>query len=158
MSMDVIFFELRGRRCALPVAAVREVLPVPGITPVPLAPATVRGIAPVHGHAVPVIDLGVWFSATSEPRLEPLPFRTGVDKVLLVESAVTGETTPVQAALVVDRVMRLGTVEEQHSRAAPAGPAFINATVLDLDEPALLVDLQKALDQVRDSIEAMVQT
>lgn len=154
--MDVIFFELRGRRCALPVNTVREVLSVPSITPVPLSPATVRGVAPVHGHALPVIDLGVWFSASAEPRLEPLPFRTGIDKVLLVESGRGGDGGSVQAALLVDRVMRVGTVEEQHSRIAPAGPAFIGATVLDMDGPALLVDVDKALEQVRDAIAAAV--
>jgi hypothetical protein len=77
--------------------------------------------------------------------------------VLLVESTVGGDSALVHAALVVDRVMRLGTVEEQHSRVAPAGPAFIGATVMDIDGPALLVDLEKALDQVRDSIGAAVR-
>ena len=42
--LDVVFFELRGLRCALPLAVVRKVLPMRGVTPVPLSPPVVRGI------------------------------------------------------------------------------------------------------------------
>ena len=42
MSVDVVFFELRGRRCAVSVDAVLEVVPMGSITPVPLAPPGVE--------------------------------------------------------------------------------------------------------------------
>src|SRR5262249_2033594 len=108
MSLDVVFFELRGRRCALPVAQVREVVPMPNITPVPLAPSVVRGIAPVHGQVLPVLDLGGPVSLGSEPRWESPVFRGNAEKLLIVEGTLRGENAPVRAALAVDRVMRLG--------------------------------------------------
>lgn len=154
-TLDVVFFELRGRRCALPVSAVREVLPLPSWTPVPLAPAAVRGVAPVHGQVLPVIDLGVWFAPGGDARDASL-FRSGADKVLLVEADADGDTAPVRAVLTVDRLMRLGAIDEDHARPAPAGPPFVAATVLDIEGPALLIDATRALEKVRESIRATV--
>ena len=157
VGLDVVFFELRGRRCALPVATVREVLPMPSVTPVPLAPPCVRGLAAVHGHAIPVLDLGLWFSA-KDSRLDPPPFRSGSDKLILVEATAARDPAPTRVALVVERVMRLGTIDEEHSRPAPPGPTFVIATVLDIDGPALLVSADQALDHVRAAIVAAVQS
>jgi purine-binding chemotaxis protein CheW len=154
MPLDVVFFELRGRRCALPVAVVSEVAAMPGLTPVPHAPPAVRGIAPLHGQVLPVIDLGVWLAP--DGRGEPLAYRPGTDKVLLIEAAL-GEGTPVRAALVVERVMRLGTIDESHGRPPPPGPAFVSATVLDLEGPALLIDAARAVEQVREAVRGPVR-
>jgi purine-binding chemotaxis protein CheW len=151
MPLDVVFFELRGRRCALPAAVVSEVAPMPGLTPVPHAPAAIRGIAPLHGQVLPVIDLGVWLGGGDPP-----PYRPLSDKVLLVEAAL-GEGTPVRAALVVERVMRLGTIDETHGRPPPPGPPVVTATVLDVEGPALLIDAGRAVDQVRDAVRAAVR-
>jgi chemotaxis signal transduction protein len=148
MPLDVVFFELRGRRCALPVAAVSEVSAMPSLTPVPHAPAAVRGIAPLHGQVLPVVDLGVWLGGG-----EVAPYRPLSDKLLLVEAAL-GEGTPVRAAFVVERVMRLGTIDETHGRAPPPGPPFVIATVLDVEGPALLIDAARAVEQVRTAVRA----
>jgi purine-binding chemotaxis protein CheW len=154
MALDVVFFELRGRRCALPVAAVSEVALMPNLTPVPHAPAAIRGIAPLRGQVLPVIDLGVWLAG--DARAEPPPYRPGADKVLLVEAAL-GEGSPVRAALSVDRVMRLGTIDEEHGRPPPPGPAFVVATVLDVEGPALLIDAARAVDEVREAVRRAVR-
>jgi purine-binding chemotaxis protein CheW len=151
MAMDVVFFELRGRRCALPAAIVSEVAALPNLTPVPHAPAGIRGIAPLHGQVLPVIDLGVWLAGG-----EPAPYRPGSDKLLLVE-ALLGEGTPVRAALVVERVMRLGTIDESHGRPPPPGPAFVSATVLDVEGPALLIDAGRAVEHVGEAVRAAVR-
>lgn len=156
MSLDVVFFELRGRRCALPVSVVREVVPVPGLTPVPLAPSLVRGIAPLHGQVVPVLDLGVWLAPGADTRAEAASYRTGAEKALLVEASL-GDA-PVRAALAVDRVLRLGTIDDGHSRPPPPGPAFVAATVLDVEGPALLIDADKAVERVREAIRATVRS
>lgn len=150
MPTDVVFFELRGRRCALPVGVVREVVALPNVTPVPLAPPLVRGIAPLRGQVFPVLDLGVWLA----PGADPQP-RAG-DKALLVD-ATLGQETPLRAALAVDRVLRLGTIDESHSRPPPPGPAFVSATVLDVDGPALLIDADRAVERVREAVRATVR-
>jgi purine-binding chemotaxis protein CheW len=151
MALDVVFFELRGRRCALPAAAVSEVAAMPGVTPVPHAPPAVRGIAPLHGQVLPVIDLGVWLGGGDPP-----PYRPLTDKVLLIE-ATLGEGTAVRAALVVERVMRLGTIDESHGRPPPPGPPFVAATVLDVEGPALLIDAARAVDQVCAAVREAVR-
>ncbi len=158
MSLEVVFFEIRGRRCALPLSAVREVMAVPNLTPVPMAPSVVRGVAPFHGQALPLLDLGVWLAPGAEPRGESAHARDGALRVLLIEGGVADDGAPLRAALAVDRVMRLGAIDEEHARPAPPGPAFVSATVLDSDGPALLIDAQVALDQVRQAVRAVGRT
>lgn len=43
---------------ALPLDAVQEIVPVVGITPVPLAPPSIRGLVNIRGHVVTLIDIG----------------------------------------------------------------------------------------------------
>jgi chemotaxis signal transduction protein len=149
--LDVVFFELRGLRCALPLAVVRKVLPMRGVTSVPLSPPVVRGIAPVQGFILPVLDLGVCFHAATD-EAEAAGYRSMRDKLLLIETAPDAGRESVRAALAVEKVLGIGTVDEQHSRQPPPRPPFLSATVLDASGPALLLDLTRTLDYVRDAI------
>jgi chemotaxis signal transduction protein len=155
-SLDVVFFELRGLRCALPLGVVRKVLPMRGITPVPLAPPVVRGIAPMQGLILPVLDLAVCFQPTGEDETEAGGFRFAKDKLLLVETAPDTGRETVRAAIAVERGLSLGTIDEQYSRPPPARPSFLSATVVDAGGPALLLDLERTLDYVRDAISAVI--
>jgi len=154
--LDVVFFELRGMRCALPLTVVRKVLPMRGITPVPLSPPVMRGIAPMNGLILPVLDLGVCFHPAGDEAGDHAAYRSSRDKLLLVElrSDVSRET--VRAALAVDRVMNVGTVDEQHSRLPPPRPSFLSATVLDANGPALLLDLSRTIDYVKSAISTVI--
>jgi chemotaxis signal transduction protein len=154
--LDVVFFELRGLRCALPLAVVRKVLPGRAVTPVPLSPPVVRGIAPLQGNILPVLDLGVCFHSARDEAAEASGYRSPRDKLLLVESSGDAGHEAVCAALAVDRVFNIGIIDEQHSRLPPPRPAFLSATVLDASGPALLLDLARALDYVRDAISTAV--
>jgi chemotaxis signal transduction protein len=154
--LDVIFFELRGLRCALPLAAVRKVLPMRAVTPVPLSPPVVRGIAPLEGHILPILDLGVCFHPAGDESAEATGYRSSRDKLLLVETAGDAGREPVRAALAVDRVLHIGTIDEQHSRTPPPRPTFLSATVLDASGPALLLDIARTIDYVRDAISTAV--
>jgi chemotaxis signal transduction protein len=154
--LDVFFFELRGMRCALPLGVVRKVLPMRGITPVPLAPAVIRGIAPMQGFILPVLDLSVCFQPAGEDSAEGAGYRFTRDKLLLVESAPDASRETVRAAIAVERGLGLGTVDEQYSRPPPTRPSFLSATVVDAGGPALLLDLERTLDYVRDAISAVI--
>jgi chemotaxis signal transduction protein len=157
--LDVVFFELRGLRCALPLGVVRKVLPMRGVTPVPLAPAIVRGIAPMEGHILPVLDLAVCFQAAGdETSPEGARYRFLKDKLLLVETAPEAGRESVRAALAVERVECIGTVDEQYSRLPPPRPSFLSATVLDANGPALLLDIERTLDYVRDAISTVIES
>lgn len=66
--MRHVVFRLERDRYALPLAAVREVVPAPSsYTRVPRAPAAIKGIMNLRGRVVPVIDLrvllGLWAPA-----------------------------------------------------------------------------------------------
>jgi chemotaxis signal transduction protein len=151
MPIDVLFFEIRGRRCALPVSVVREVLASPAITPVPLAPPLLRGLAPVHGGVLPLIDLGPHL-APSNTALASSLLRSDGDRIVVVETEIASDPAPVRAAFAVNRVTRLGTVNEEHSRPPPPGPSFVSATLLDVEGPALLLDAAGVIDTVRQAL------
>jgi chemotaxis signal transduction protein len=154
--LDVVFFELRGLRCALPLTVVRKVLPMRSVTPVPLSPPVVRGIAPMHGLILPVLDLGVYFHPGGDEVVEATGYRSPSDKLLLVETARDAAGEAVLAVLAVDRVMNIGTVDEQHSRLPPPRPPFLSATVLDASGPALLLDIGRTIDYVKDAIGTVI--
>jgi chemotaxis signal transduction protein len=173
MSFDVLFFEVRGRRCALPISVVREVLAAPTITPVPLSPPTLRGLVPVHGQVLPLIDIGPQLAGSPGEAAGVTTLRWDGDRIIVIEAALdpggaegqrdddrdreggeraNGRRFPVRAALVVHRVTRLGTLDEGHARPPPAGPSFVSATVLDVEGPALLIDAAGAMLALQQSL------
>lgn len=176
MGLDVLFFEVRGTRCALPVSVVREVLVTPHVTPVPLAPPPLRGLVPVHGQVLPLLDVGPALVPGSEAGVGTtmMSLRPYGEQIVVVETELPGllsaddedreaggggdraTSTAVRAALVASRVMRLGTIEDGHSWRPPPGPAFVRATVLDADGPALLLDAGRAMEQLRTFLDRAV--
>ena len=80
---------LGAERYALPVEAVREVLAVGAVTPVPGAPRAVVGVQDVHGAVVPVLDPSSLLGAP----VSPAP-----------RQAILVETGGASAALLVDEV------------------------------------------------------
>ena len=61
-----------GRRFALPVERVREVLDRGDVTPVPLLPASLAGVVSVRGEVLPAIDLCTALSLTPEASTQRL--------------------------------------------------------------------------------------
>ncbi len=105
--LRLVCFELRGQELALPIADVRETLPVPPITRVFLVPACLAGVFSLRGDIVPVIDLGI---------LLGLPATAASDdsKIVVVDHAAG------VVGIVVDKLRDLRTVE------APLDPAPVN--------------------------------
>jgi purine-binding chemotaxis protein CheW len=66
-SAEVVLFAAGGRRWALPLAAVDRVVAMVAVSPLPGAPAGVRGAIDVHGDVVPVLDLGVRLGEPAHP-------------------------------------------------------------------------------------------
>jgi purine-binding chemotaxis protein CheW len=56
-DVTLIVLELDGRRFALPIHVVNEVLRMVAITPLPESPPWVAGVVNVRGDVIPVIDL-----------------------------------------------------------------------------------------------------
>jgi len=96
--LRLVCFELRGQELALPIADVRETLPVPPITRVFLVPACLAGVFSLRGDIVPVIDLGVLLGLPAAP--------AGDDSKIVVVDHAAGVV-----GIVVDRLRDLRTVD-----------------------------------------------
>jgi chemotaxis signal transduction protein len=66
-----LIFGLGGRRFAIPVGQVREVVPYPDPVPVPRAPDFVAGVVNHHGQIVTVLDLGRFLGVRLGERRPP---------------------------------------------------------------------------------------
>lgn len=158
MEYDVLFFEVRGRRCALPVSCLREVTPPGPVTPVPLTPPSLCGLLPVHGEVLPIVDIGPKL-VPQDPAVHHLPSFTGGERLIILEvpyaevalhpppAPGAADEVPVsraplelRAGLLASHISRLGAVAKEHLRAPPPGPDFVTATIYDTEGPALLLD------------------
>lgn len=61
LTVDVVLFELDGRRFGLPAEHVQELLRAVAIRPLPKAPPVIEGLIDVRGTAVPVLDVRARF-------------------------------------------------------------------------------------------------
>ncbi|MBA3542567.1 MAG: purine-binding chemotaxis protein CheW [Deltaproteobacteria bacterium] len=96
--LRLVCFELRQQELALPIADVRETLPLQPITPVFLTPPCLAGVFSLRGDIVPVIDLGILLGLS----------RTVVgeeSKIVVIEHG--GQV----AGIVVDRLRDLRTLD-----------------------------------------------
>ena len=89
--LRLVCFELRAQELALPIADVRETLPVPPITRVFLTPPCLAGVISLRGDIVPVIDLGVLLGLPATA--------AGDDSKIVVVDCAAGV-----AGIVVDRL------------------------------------------------------
>ena len=69
-AVDLLAFELRGRRFALPAALVSEVLRAVAVSALPPAPEIIEGVVNVRGTLVPVVDVARRFGLERKP-LDP---------------------------------------------------------------------------------------
>jgi len=96
--LRLVCFELRAQELALPIACVRETLPVPPITRVFLVPPCLTGVFSLRGDIVPVIDLGILLGLPATA--------VGNDSKIVVLDHAAGVV-----GIVVDRLRDLRTVE-----------------------------------------------
>lgn len=68
----VLVVRVGDEQVALPLAAVRELVDAPSITPVPLAPSALRGHCALRGQHLPVLDLGALVGIARERRDVPI--------------------------------------------------------------------------------------
>ncbi len=154
MLMDVLMCEIRGRRCALPTQNVREVVSASSLTPVPLAPPVIKGVLPIKGQIVPLLDLGVYLG----PAADVSPQRSEGLRVVVVQAVLPDYGGPVYAALAVDSVTWVATIDDAHTRPAPVGIplGLVSAVILDAGGPAFLIDPDRAIALVRDAVKHAV--
>lgn len=120
-----ILVEVAGAAFAIAIASVREVMPTPDVSRVPMAPGFVAGVVSVRRDVIPVVDLGLRAAGTAARR----PGRMVV--------VATPDDENERVGLLVDEVT--GLLE---SGASPPD----GTTVLDL---AAVLDVDGAVDAER---------
>lgn len=56
-AQQFVTFEMAGERFAVPMAPVQEIIRVPGVARLPLAPPALAGLANLRGRVLPIVDL-----------------------------------------------------------------------------------------------------
>ena len=138
-------FALGDERYAVRIDAVREILEVGRMTPLPLMPSFVRGVMNLRGAVVPVIDLGARLGggATSIGR------RTCV---VIVDIALADDQGAQRLGMLVDAVYEVvdaGTAElEPVPRLGTRiDPGFIRSMVRVRGQATPELDIAAVLDQ-----------
>lgn len=101
--LRLVCFELAGQELALPIADVRETLPVQPITRVVLTPACLAGVFSLRGDIVPAIDLAVLLGIGHTEVTE-------TSRIVVIDSSPT-------VGIVVDRLRDLRTIEPKENDA-----------------------------------------
>ena len=102
--LRLVCFELRGQELALPIADVRETLPIQPITRVVLTPACLSGVFSLRGDIVPAIDLAVLLGMGRTEIGE-------TSRIVVIDAAHA------TVGVVVDRLRDLRTIEPKENEA-----------------------------------------
>lgn len=114
-----VTFGLHREHFALPMTVVREIIRVPEVVRVPLAPAALEGLANLRGQMLPVISL------RRALRFAPLPYDSAT-RVVVVEEEQGGGIV----GFVVDHVLRVLTVRRGEIEAVGPGSEGVDAALL----------------------------
>ncbi|MBN1655110.1 MAG: chemotaxis protein CheW [Deltaproteobacteria bacterium] len=121
---DFLAFALGEEHYALPLSSIREIMKLPYITEVPLAPANVIGIISVRGRVTTLIDMRRLLSMSE---LQP----TSKSRVLLVSK---GDEV---IGLLVDRVLQVYRLTDNEIETASTMGGEQAAYVTGIGRPAL---------------------
>ncbi|MEW5723430.1 MAG: chemotaxis protein CheW [Thermodesulfobacteriota bacterium] len=135
-ARQFVTFRLGDHFLGLDVLEVREINRVLETTPVPPAPAFVRGLINLRGQVITVLDLGVRLG------LAPLEITPETHNVILKADRV---------GLLVDAIGDVATVEENEIEAPPANlvgleDELINGVVQLEGELLVILDAAKVLE------------
>ena len=130
----LLVFQLETQRYALHLAAVRRVLPMMAIEPLPGAPPVVSGVIAVAGQVLPVLDARRRFGMPARPpRL--------ADVLILAHTHIHTRTRARSFALAADGV--LGLVEQPAGAITPAASISPQGShvsgVVKLDDGLVLI-------------------
>lgn len=114
-------FERAGRTCAVPADRVAEVAVNLHVTPVPLTGPAIKGLVPIHGHPVALVDLEAWFSESpSLPIVEDI-----VPQMIVLHIDVPGNVSAIRFAVIVDRVIGYRSMTPSVAFSPEPKPPFV---------------------------------
>lgn len=138
-TRQFVTFSVGGLLAGLDVRSVREINRLPDITPVPRAPAFVRGLVNLRGQTVTVFDLGACLA---------------VGNCLLSEESRNVVLKADAVGLLVDRVGDVVQAESGEVEPPPANAGEIDAELVEgvvklPDDLLLILSVPRLLDPVR---------
>lgn len=143
--VQFLCFALGQERYAVRIDAVREILEVVRMTPLPLMPRFVRGVMNLRGAVVPVVDLGarLGLAATTVGR------RTCV---VIVDIALPDDQGTQRLGMLVDAVYEVVDLGATELEAVPRlgtriDPGFIRSMVRVRGQATPELDIAAVLDQ-----------
>jgi purine-binding chemotaxis protein CheW len=139
--MEILVFEIGGRRFALPSLDVQELLRAVTIVPLPKAPAIVEGVINVRGKIVPVLDIRARFRLPSSALAH-------TDHLIVARA---GERL---VALRVERALDLTQVEAkdiEDARKIVPGAEYVAGVAMLPDGLVLIHDLQTFLSEAESA-------
>ena len=126
--------QIAGRLFAIEIGQAREARELDDITPVPLAPPGLLGMANLRGAIVPVIDLALVLSL-------PLTPRARIVRTLVVEAR------GVRLAVVVDCVLGVESLSDEPGALEETG-GLAGRRVLRGDDAVAVLDIAKVVELV----------
>jgi len=114
-------FALGALEFGLALARVREIVALPPITPLPLAPAYVRGVMNLRGRVIPVVDLRCKFGMT--------PTEDDERKCVIVCDVERGGRQS-QMSILVDSVSEVAFIGADEIDDAPTLDAGVDTTFI----------------------------
>lgn len=133
--IQLLTFDVGGRRLALPAAAVGEVTWAVAVTPLPKAPPIVEGVINVRGTVVPVLDIRHRLTLPAQP-------------VALDQHFIVAHAGHRLVALRVDRALDLVSVPEESIETAARlvpGVEYVAGIAKLPDGLIVIHDLQRFL-------------
>ena len=115
-------FTLASEEYGLPVLGVREIIKMLDVTPVPHAPAHVKGVVNLRGKVIPVVDLRVRFGLQARP---------SDDRTCIIVIGVKGRQGRTMLGVVVDAVSEVLTVVAEDIEETPAFGARVNTEFIE---------------------------
>ena len=143
--VNLACFEVHDQLFAIDVAHVREIVRMQEVTPLPMSPELIEGIAELRDGVVPVIDLGR--ALGEQPcRIDGRTRIVVVDFDELIVALVVEQATDVLS-------LDAASLEDPPALAAQAGYEAVRAVVRRPDErPVLVLSLEHILERVYRSV------
>jgi len=150
-SIEVVEFTLAGKRYALDIHLVREIVVMLPITPIPRAPAFISGVLNLRGEITNIINLNTQLEVVEKE------IRKNQKIVVLVPQAAGGNNV----GIIVDDVSSVirvqeGDIEKMHDSASSRLSAFVKGIIKlrseDTDKKSkgllIWIDLEKVLKEM----------
>lgn len=145
-------FRLSSEEYGIAILEVREILPLPDITPLPQTPDFIRGVINLRGKIIPVIDLRRRFG------LPPADFTNDTCIVVVDSGRAEDGATPI--GCIVDAVSEVLAVGPKQVERAPrsAEPEFdyIHGLAVVEDRVIILLDVSRVIGDLAPNLPAEI--